>query len=511
MPRLIVDDSGAKRAFRLGTGRLTIGSDPGAKLRLSASGVSAQHAVLRVDASGVFLEAQSEVEFAGQRRTGTLELPLGATVAIGAAKLTVAADQEEAPPVPARAVPAKPAAARATAEPRPAPSVPAARPAAAKPAGPAASAAKPASAGRGGRGRAAAEPEEDSPRSGARRRGRSVGAQQGGWPGWVVPAGVLLVGGIIAGIFLMKGKNPAYAGAKLQSAEDLIAEANMDTAREILAEFDRNTLEPELQKKFDELKRILDSALTEGTATKRNRGIRSAQEDLLNYADRHIKPDAPQKERVRLFLERLAEFRQQYPEQRTAIWLENGEAKSILDQLNALEVKFAGVASMTEALGPADVDWARTYFASGGKDGKGVREYQPVFDRLAKAESTGGVTAEQAASLRSELNTERRLYIEKRMEEAGKDYERFKQSNDLEALRSAANKLIYLILKNPDPAVWDTVSGVLLKFPNLAQEVLPSWRDNRPDEWQTLLRIPGIASLVPQMPPDPKAAKAAGK
>jgi hypothetical protein len=388
MPRLIVDDSGAKRAFRLGTGRLTIGSDPGAKLRLSASGVSAQHAVLRVDASGVFLEAQSEVEFAGQRRTGTLELPLGATVAIGAAKLTVAADQEEAPPVPARAVPAKPAAARATAEPRPAPSVPAARPAAAKPAGPAASAAKPASAGRGGRGRAAAEPEEDSPRSGARRRGRSVGAQQGGWPGWVVPAGVLLVGGIIAGIFLMKGKNPAYAGAKLQSAEDLIAEANMDTAREILAEFDRNTLEPELQKKFDELKRILDSALTEGTATKRNRGIRSAQEDLLNYADRHIKPDAPQKERVRLFLERLAEFRQQYPEQRTAIWLENGEAKSILDQLNALEVKFAGVASMTEH--------RRSDRRAGRQPAQRVEHRAPAVHREAHGGSRQGLRALQA-------------------------------------------------------------------------------------------------------------------
>jgi hypothetical protein len=511
MPRLIVDDSGAKRAFRLGTGRLTIGSDPGAKLRLSASGVSAQHAILRVDESGVFLEAQSEVEFAGQRRTGTLELPLGATVALGAAKLTVAADQEEAPPVPARAVPAKPVAARASAEPRPAPSPAAARPAAAKPTSNPPAAAKPGGGARVGRGRAAAEPEENSGRGGARRRGRSSAPKKGGLPGWAVPVGVLVLGGIVAGIFLMKGKNPTNASAMLNVAEGLIAEANMDSARKILADFDRATLAPELQQKYDDLKKVLDSALTESAATKRNRGIRFAQEDLLNYVDRHIKVDAPQKERVRLFLERLADFRQQYPEQRTAVWLENGEAKSILDQLNALEVKFTGVASMTEALGPADVDWARTYFASGGKDGKGVREYQPVFDRLAKAESTGGVTPERAASLRGELTAERNLYIEKRMQDAGKDYERFQQSNDLEALRSAANKLIYLILKNPDPAVWDTVSGVLLKFPNLAQEVLPSWRDNRPDEWQTLLRIPGIASLVPQMPPDPKAAKAEAK
>lgn len=505
MPRLIVDDSGAKRAFRLGTGRLTIGSDPGAKLRLTASGVSPRHAVLRVEASGVFLEAESEVEFAGARRTGTLELPLGSTVALGAARLTVAADQEEAPPIPARAVPAKPAPARA-ADPKPAPSAAPARPQ--RSAAPAAG--KPSAGARGNRGRAAAEPEAEAPRGGARRRGRSA-PKQDGLPGWVVPVGGVVLAGIVAGIYFMQGGQPPQALGQLNTAEQLVVEGNMDSARAILDKFNRATLDPALHQKYDDIKKILDSALSESAATKRNRGIRFAQDDLLNYVDRHIKADAPQKERVRLFLERLADFRQQYPEQRTAIWLDNGEAKSILDQLNAFEAKFAGVASTAEPLGMADVDWARTYFASGGKEGKGVREYQPVFERLAKAESTGGLSAEQAASLRNELIGERSLYIEQRLQDADKDYNRYRESNDIEALRSAANKLIYLILKNPDPAVWDRVSGVLLKFPSLAQEVLPSWRDNRPAEWQTLLRIPGIASLVPQMPPDPKAANAAQK
>lgn len=493
MPRLIVDDSGAKRAFRLSNGRLSIGSATTDKLRLASSGVEAQHAQLIVDERGVHLEAKSAVEFAGQRRTGTLELPLGSTVVIGAAKLTVAADAEStpspAPAVPARPVPARPvAASEAKAGSGKAP----ARVEAAKPA-----ARAPSSGGKGAAGRA----KEEAPVVSTRRR--SAPAKKGGLPGWAIPVGLLVLVGGGTALFMFNKGGPSNPDQLMTVVQQLLDEVNIDKAKEILADFDRASLNPAQQKTYDGLLARANGALTEEASTKRNLGIRFAQDHLLNYCDRHVDKTAPQKERVRLFLERLAEFRQLYPEQKGPIWQDNETAKNVLAQVSTLEQTYGGVARLSDPLTSADVEWARTYFASGGKDGTGVREYQPVLERLAKAEIEGGVTAAQAAELRKTLLDERNLYIFKRIDDAKLDFTRYTESKDVESLRTASAKLIHLILKNPDAGVRDTVSGVLLKFPNLAQEVLPSWRDNKPADWQVLLTIPGIAALEPQMPPRP--------
>ena len=64
MARLILDDGGKRRAFKLNPGRMTIGSGEGATLRLDSGDVAEVHAELR--AATFCLEPQGDTPFRSQ-------------------------------------------------------------------------------------------------------------------------------------------------------------------------------------------------------------------------------------------------------------------------------------------------------------------------------------------------------------------------------------------------------------------------------------------------------------
>ena len=92
MTRLIVDDGGARRAFKLNDGRLTVGCGEGATLRLTAEGVAEAHADLVIAEGRVRLAPRPGVLpplVAGVPARGEIELKHDAAVKIGGATLTV--------------------------------------------------------------------------------------------------------------------------------------------------------------------------------------------------------------------------------------------------------------------------------------------------------------------------------------------------------------------------------------------------------------------------------------
>ena len=149
MVRLVLEENGERRAFRLGEGTLSIGSGPDARLRLASAGVAARHAELEARGGQVFLRALPGVvppTVGGRPVAGEVLIALGDSVAIGGARIWL---EEEA-----RAAAAS------------APAVP------------------------GARGAAGARPRSPAPRS-RRPPGRDSSRARTGLPGWAVSLLVL--------------------------------------------------------------------------------------------------------------------------------------------------------------------------------------------------------------------------------------------------------------------------------------------------------------------------------
>ncbi len=90
MTRLIVEEQGAQRAFKVNDGRMSIGSSPEATLRLSAGGVADVHADIDVQGGRVRLCPRLGVVpplVGGVPAMNDVELPHGAVVTIGEATL----------------------------------------------------------------------------------------------------------------------------------------------------------------------------------------------------------------------------------------------------------------------------------------------------------------------------------------------------------------------------------------------------------------------------------------
>ena len=92
MTRLIVEDGGKRRAFKVGDGTLTIGSGGGASLRLSDPAAAEVHAELLLREGRATLRLKPGVlppRVAGRPAQGETAVGHGQTIQIGASRITV--------------------------------------------------------------------------------------------------------------------------------------------------------------------------------------------------------------------------------------------------------------------------------------------------------------------------------------------------------------------------------------------------------------------------------------
>jgi hypothetical protein len=223
MTRLIVDEGGKRRAFKIQDGRLTVGSGPDAALRLTSGDVADLHLDLEVSGGRVTLRARPGVTAPavdGRPATGPLELAHGASVRVGGATLRVEYEGEAATPQPA----ARPAAAPARAPKRPKGVV-------------------------------------------ESRRARELHSSGRGLPGWatalIVLAVVAVVGFLAARILTRPQADNLGASATIQIARTDITKGQLEAARTRLESIPRDALDDPTRAKYDEAMAALAAAQSE--------------------------------------------------------------------------------------------------------------------------------------------------------------------------------------------------------------------------------------------------------
>ena len=100
MARLILEEGGATRRFKLSTGKLTFGSSDKATLTLVSDDVAAMHGQIEMGEDGAVLRIAKGVvapTVGGRALQGRHVMREGQTIAIGGAKLSVEYDEGEGP------------------------------------------------------------------------------------------------------------------------------------------------------------------------------------------------------------------------------------------------------------------------------------------------------------------------------------------------------------------------------------------------------------------------------
>jgi hypothetical protein len=441
MARLILDDGGARRAFKLNPGRMTIGSGEAATLRLASGDVAEVHAELRVGEDGeVTLVPKPGVmppTLLGRPVRQATRLSAPAEFKIGGASFQVQADEAAAP----------------------APSRPARGPQAAV----AAPAGSRAEAGSGGRGR-------------VQRRQRTV---ERGIPTWGV-VGILAVIAVVALVFgkgwLEDGGGNGYDPAeRYRVAVDAY---NEGAYKRTLDELDRVDLEragTELRNQVRELRGLAEAGVEASEVAAHNViGTKWLDTNIKRYQENYLSGDRADRARARLFVKRCDDFRRRWPQHPELDWIERYRSR------------YADLAEMDTPDRLADVSWEVERLTAAKP-----RDYGLVFRLLDRfLERAEGADASAAEALRAEQRTERDEYFTDRMQQARYEWER-------EQYGQAVEWLVQLITKVGDASMEDQAADALLKMVNkqgqpLTDLYLASYKEHRPEDFERLMKHAGL-------------------
>lgn len=432
MPKLIVEEGGKKRAFRLGKGLLTVGSGAEARLKLASEQVAAVHFELDVADGGVTLRPRPGVvppKVVGVPVSGEVVLALGKKIELAGVKLWLE-DEEEAPT----------AAAAPDAASKPAASSPAPAPAPAR--------------ARAGRTR---ERREREPRS-------------GGAPGWLVP--VLVVSGLgVAGLFLFRGSlkgaeaDDGRAFNLIQAARQERGAGKFETALAKLEQIPEAAFTPELRAEAEALeKEIREAAATADLAAENRSGDKYFDVLLKRYEGSYLQ-GTPERAKVRLFLKRCVTFRKRWPRHPELEWV------------GRQEERFKGYVDMGAPPDWPDVEWEVRDLV----DGK-PRNYEAALALL--DELLPRVEGEERAKVQNRRDTlvaERVEYAKDRIYEA--DHQFNKKQDTSKAIWWLVNSVALL----GDRALEDEAARFLVKMPDLPSHLL-GYKESYPDLYADVMR-----------------------
>jgi hypothetical protein len=434
MTRLIVEEEGGRRAFKMGDGVITIGSGEQARLKLASQDVAALHAKLELAGGACTLTVEPGVvppTVGGVPARGAVTLAPGVPVRIGSATLLI---EDDAP------APAAPAAAPArTASPRSAASSGAARRPAAR------------------RGRE--EPEERAPRKVSH-----------GTPAWLIVTPLVVVLGL-AGFFVLR----AFMTRKQEVAPDLVlvyfnnAKAAMGRNQLDAAEFELDRIPQdkvggELASQIADLRAQIAAGREAGQLALHNmEGTIQLEQMLKRYERSHLLgPAEPPK--VRLFLKRCRWFRETWPEHEEIDWVERQERR------------FATVVDMSKPPTLADIQFEVKALTHADD----LRDYAQCFQVLDEfLDVCRPEEREEALRMVDEHRAAREPYFLDRLQRARFEYDRNEPGK-------SAGVLVGLIRYIGDEQMADRAATELLKFEDVDARIRGFKRD-KPDTFKALL------------------------
>ncbi len=455
---LIVEEGGKSRGFRIGEGRLSVGSGASAAVSLAAADVAEHHLDLVHKEGQVAIEPKPGVvppALDGEllKQNGVL-LP-GSVLTVGSAKLSLQSDAASVTPVAVGAGQA------------PAQSPPKSKaPSPSSKSGPMSE--------RGAR--AAKVATRARKQSVVNKRARSSG---GGMPPMLLVSLILVGVGVVGMMIAQSFKSGAEEASKtvtqinLETAERQLEIGNLEAANVALVKLgDGSTLEPKDRVRLGHMREQV--AEIEAERLKREQakvGDEYLEVVLKSYAEKHL-GGKPESHAVRVFFDRCAEFKRRWPGHSGEAWINRQR-----DRLN-------GFVDMNAPLTWADVDWqARVHTNAKPRDYRSAFKLIDDFLQTAQEDERRRLSA-----LRAELEVERDRYHTDQLKHARNLFTKGEQG-------LSVFWLVHSITGLGDEDMENEAAMVLLGFPEVEGHLM-GYQRSKPDLWAKLMlneRMAGFA------------------
>lgn len=429
MARLILDENGKRRAFKLNDGRMTVGSGEQNALTLDSPDVADVHAELRVEDGIVTLVPRAGVlppSVLGRPVTQPMRLPANAEFKIGSALFRLESAQ-------------------AAASPR----GPAGKPAPARP--------------RAGAGTAAGSARVEHRRRTVKR----------GMPGWMVfalIAAVVVVGYFVGKMWMADGAQQYDPAERYREAVSAFENGAYKRAEDELDNVDLALASPELVEKVDALRKKVDQARSGSHVAEHNmKGSEWMDDNLKKYVPKYLSGDKGTRAAARFFVKRCDEFRAEWPTHPDMDWV---------DRFRERYAKLADMGSPPEY---DDLAWEVKRLTAGKP-----RDYARVFRELdAFIARADGQQLTAAQALHHEQTTEREAYFLDRMQEAQYQWKK-------EDYGKAVEWLVQVIVKIGDEGMEAQAVDAFLKMQTttgepLSDRYLETYQKNRPEQFEILM------------------------
>lgn len=463
MARLILEEGGERRAFRFKQGKLTIGSSEGCTLTLKSGGVAEIHCDLEIGAKRVVLRARPGVQAPvvdGVPAPGETLLGASAVIGIGGATLRVDMD-ESAIGGAASAAPDPAAAPAAQAVVQPEVRKPAAR-----------------SVSGRGKGRVVPQVAQRTSNSQVQRVQRRVSKGMPAWGVGLILAGIGLVGFVVVrGMSLDKGTG-FDPGECIRVASVLYNEADHGAASDRLDKIDSvglASLSSNQRAQYDNLRKRLaargrdtdnDMANMLGTKWKATQ-LDRFRADRLHGAN-------PPRERLRVYLKRVREFKERWP------------AHPEMAEVLRYETRFKEICDLSDPANFTDMayevktmTWAMP------------RDYKGAFLVVERHLIANPGDAAHCNELSATMRTEQAEYFEDRMQQAKYHWKKKEEGQ-------AVEWLVQLIIKLEDQGMAQQAANELVLLPGIDQW-LKGYKDDRPLKFGILVRHPTVAAAVREL------------
>jgi len=425
MARLILDESGKRRAFKLNDGRLTLGSGEENALVLSSPDVADVHAELRVEEGVVTLVPRKGVvppTLLGRPVKGPTRLAANAEFKIGGAVFRLTSD--EAPP-------------------------------------------------KAGDARAARTSAASRRRETVQHRRRTV---KRGMPGWVVVLIVVVV--CVGGYFfvtnwLEEGLNVEGGDPRARYSDAVLAynEGSAKRAQEELARIDLTQVTPDLKAKVEEMQSKIDADIERAKLNEHNmKGTEWLDSNLKAYAKGFLSGDRAERPKARYFIKRCDEFTDKWPQHPELSWVRR------------YRERFAEIAEMDSPAEFADLEWEVKR-----RTAAKPRDYVLVFELIEDfLQDASGNTREAAQALFEEQVTGREAYFLDRMQQSKYEWENGQYGKAVEWL---VQVIVQIGDEGMEEQAIDFFLKMQTKEGEpLSDRYLESYQKHRPEQFEVLMR-----------------------
>jgi hypothetical protein len=448
MARLILEEGGKRVAFRFDHGKLTIGSGEECTLTLKSPDVAEIHCDLEFGGERVVLRARAGVQppvVNGSSAPGETALGASAVIEIGSAKIHLDLDESAAPAVAPKAAP--PASSKAPS------------------AGVKSRADKLASA-------------KPAPRSGAPRVQRAKRSVSKGTPVWVfglVGAGLMGLAALLLPRMFSDEGTGYDPTERIRVASIAFNEANYGGATQSLNLIDEETLtrmSPELRAKYDELRKRLVEKSKEGERLMaHDKGTQWKSTQLDRFRTDRLHGAKPPRERVRVYLKRVREFKERWP------------THPEMDEVLRYETLFKEICDLSSPATFTDIAYEVKTMTWAFP-----RDYRGAFALIEKHLIANPGDAAHCNELMATMRAEQEEFFIDRKQQVKYEWQKNQKGQAVEIL-------VQLIITLEDQMMIQEAADQLVDLPGI-DDWFKGYKEDRPEQFSTLRQHPTVSAKV---------------